>query len=246
MTTACQYPNALFTYGYKELSSAESDQAATALSLIYAAIGVVLGILTGTALASATWLLNTPVASPEMVQVSSSTPGLNIHPIANAVQTPALVNQAVIPGNQQLSSPLKSTTGTTASAHQHHAVRRLSAALKFTARHKAIPMHQPNVTPHAPAPAPSPSASYELRLNPEAAPSAFIIEGDVSVADYDASEGIITTDVGRNFVLDRTAAESNGTIWQEYRANVHYRCDRSGNCTLSRAGLVVPNARLST
>jgi hypothetical protein len=163
MTTACQQsPNAPATYGYKELSSAESDKAATALSLIYAALGVVLGILTGTALASATWLVNTPVASPDMVQVSFSTPGLNIHPIANAVQTPALESQAVIPGNEQLSSPLKSTAGKAAVARQHHAVRRLSAPLKSTARRKAFSMHRSNVTPHAPAPAPLPPAGDEL------------------------------------------------------------------------------------
>ena len=66
------------------------------------------------------------------------------------------------------------------------------------------------------------------------------------MADYDASAGLIETHEGKTFILGRTIGASSATPWQEYRANVHYRCDHSGNCTLTRAGVVAPNARLTT
>jgi hypothetical protein len=90
-----------------------------------------------------------------------------------------------------------------------------------------------------------PPASETGRLDDAAEPFLFTVEGDVTVADYDASEGSIETHEGKTFVLDRAAGDSDTAPWQEYRANLHYRCDQSGNCTLFRDGVVVPNAKLS-
>lgn len=242
-TDGQQSPNAPATYGYRQIPPVEPS--GIALSVMYAAVGVIFGILTGTALASATWPASTAAASPDLTQVSSSAPELNIHPIANAGQTAALARQTDNPGDEQLSPPLASTAGKTPAAHKHHALRRLSAAKKSSARRQASSMRRPSVTPYAPVAAPLPAAGNVLRLDAAAAPSDFIIEGDVSVADYDATQGIITTDEGRNFVLDRTAGAGDATIWQEYHANIHYRCDRAGNCTLMRAGLYVSTTQLS-
>ena len=69
-------------------------------------------------------------------------------------------------------------------------------------------------------------------------------EGDLTVADYDATAGTVESSDGRTFILGTTVATSNATSWETYRSNVHYRCDQSGSCVLMRAGAVVPNARL--
>ncbi len=87
-------------------------------------------------------------------------------------------------------------------------------------------------------------ADEPLNLKDQAKPSNFYIEGDLKVVDYDATAGTITTDDGRTFVVGSTVAASNAAPWGEYRSNLHYRCNQTGSCTLSRAGAVAPNARL--
>jgi hypothetical protein len=62
------------------------------------------------------------------------------------------------------------------------------------------------------------------------------IQGDVTVADYNAATGTIETYEGQTYVLAQAAAEGSGVPWQNYPLNVHYRCDDAGNCTLSHGG----------
>jgi hypothetical protein len=213
--------------------------------LIYALVGVALGIMTGTALAAVPWGAYSPIATPELVQASSNATGLSSHPIAKAGQTPALDRKADSRENEQLSSALKSVAGKTSATHRRHAVRWLSVARKFSARHKSSSRCRPQFSRAALATVPSPAAGNVLRLDAAAEQPLFIIEGDVTVADYDASQGLIATYDGRSSVTDRTTGEGNATSWEDYRANIHYRCDRSGNCTLSRAGLIIHNAKLA-
>jgi hypothetical protein len=71
------------------------------------------------------------------------------------------------------------------------------------------------------------------------------MEGDANVAEFDSSSGIIQTDAGKTFLIGIPADARNAAPWQDYHRNVHYRCDQSGNCTISGAGLVVPNAKLT-
>lgn len=87
-------------------------------------------------------------------------------------------------------------------------------------------------------------ADGQLNLGDEAAPSNVYIEGDLTVADYDAKTGTIETSDGRTFLVGITVAASNATPWGEYRSDLHYRCSRTGSCALSRAGVIAPNARL--
>jgi len=82
---------------------------------------------------------------------------------------------------------------------------------------------------HVPAPAP-------LRFS-------FFVEGSVSVANYDASTGVVDTYEGESFAVDRMTKESRTISWLEYPADVHYRCDQSWNCTLFHAGILIVNAR---
>jgi hypothetical protein len=78
---------------------------------------------------------------------------------------------------------------------------------------------------------------------PVQAPFFFSVEGSVSVANYDASTGIVDTYEGETFALDKKASEGVTVSWLEYPADVHYRCDQFWNCTLFHAGVLVVNAK---
>ena len=81
-------------------------------------------------------------------------------------------------------------------------------------------------------------------LDDAAKPTIRYIEGDITIAAYDATTGMVQTSDGRTFILGTSVAAGNATSWDEYRSGVHYRCDQSGSCLLMRAGAVAPNARL--
>jgi hypothetical protein len=76
-------------------------------------------------------------------------------------------------------------------------------------------------------------------------PAVFMIEGDVTVADYDATAGKIETQEGKTFSISTAAANTVALTWQDSTVNVHYRCDQGGNCTLIHGGVVLTNARLA-
>lgn len=238
-------------YGYKRLPAAESTATDAIPALLCAGIGVALGILVGTALGASSWLTNLPAASRGFVPANSSAAGLNIHLIANAAPAPSLQRQAENQGKEQPSSALKSIPGGASAAnkvsavYRQQAVRKVSARRRFSARRRAYFMRKASVFLKAPAHAALPPASEAARVDVAPEPFSFIIEGDVTVADYDASRGMIATREGKTFVIDRTAGEGDTAPWQDYRANLHYRCDQSRICTLFHAGVVVPNAKLS-
>lgn len=107
----------------------------------------------------------------------------------------------------------------------------------------------PVATPARPQPPASPSAalpsaSLSTGLDSGFKALAFYSEGDATVVSYDAAGDTITTDDGRTFVIGATVSVSHALSWQDYRANVHYRCDQSGNCSLVRTGVIALNAKL--
>jgi len=85
--------------------------------------------------------------------------------------------------------------------------------------------------------------SAPISLDGGAKPQVFYSEGDVTVADYYAAGDTIETVDGKSFVVGATVSASTATSWDDYRANVHYRCDQNGHCTLSRNGVIALNAR---
>jgi hypothetical protein len=96
----------------------------------------------------------------------------------------------------------------------------------------------------APATVPAPVAAVSLGLDGGLKAQLFYSEGDATVASYNAAGDTIETDDGRTFVVGTTVSMSDATSWDDYRANVHYRCDQNGHCTLTRAGVIALNARL--
>jgi hypothetical protein len=81
-------------------------------------------------------------------------------------------------------------------------------------------------------------------LDGEGKPPTFYSEGDLTIADYDAANGTIQTLDGKTFVLGLTISSADATGWEDYRSSIHYRCSQEGSCTLTRSGVVAPNARM--
>jgi hypothetical protein len=74
-------------------------------------------------------------------------------------------------------------------------------------------------------------------------PSAFTVQGEVTVASYDASAGTFDTYEGETFALDKTAGTIGAILWNASVPGIQYTCDQFKNCTLTRDGRVVLNAK---
>jgi hypothetical protein len=77
----------------------------------------------------------------------------------------------------------------------------------------------------------------QASMTPAKPPAYFNIEGDDAIASFDPNGGVIETRGGRTFFFaDKAAAASIATRWQDAPANIHYKCDQSAACTLTRLG----------
>ncbi|MGA2166679.1 MAG: hypothetical protein ABSG62_00615 [Terracidiphilus sp.] len=84
----------------------------------------------------------------------------------------------------------------------------------------------------------------KAKKNAPEEPATFAIEGDDELVMYDPSRGIIQTIARKTFLIDKTGGEGNAARWQDTPANIHYKCDLTAICTLTRAGAVALHARL--
>jgi hypothetical protein len=98
------------------------------------------------------------------------------------------------------------------------------------------PARQPYVSPNEPSAANEPTIVEPPDGAPTGGPFVIGIQGDNTVAYYDAATGTVQTYEGETYVLAQAASEGSGVQWQNYPFNIHYRCDNEGNCTLSHGG----------
>ena len=114
------------------------------------------------------------------------------------------------------------------------------------ARPVAHPLTKPprKVLAAAPTGFSAPLDGEQLSLDGSASPSTFYSEGDLTIANYDAATGTIETSDGKTYALGLTVSTANATPWEAYHASVHYRCSQDGSCMLTRAGVIVPGAKL--
>ena len=204
---------------------------------LYATLGLGFGTVAGTALAAAS-LQGGPVTASELITASSPSDGYAIRPIANVIQSPAVEPQTVPQtAKLEISTSPKPAHPILRIASKHNAVSNLSIASESS--DEQSPVNSASITNATPV-------STEEAQPDSVTPSqfAFSSEGDATVSDYDASTGRIETYEGRIFVINASAGTSSSTSWQDYQGNLHYRCDQNGSCTLSRSGVVVPNAKL--
>lgn len=73
----------------------------------------------------------------------------------------------------------------------------------------------------------------------------FAMEGDDAIVELDAFHGTIVTRGRKTFFVDKTSPALTNTRWQDYPVTIHYRCDRSAECTLMNSGAGAMHARLA-
>ena len=61
------------------------------------------------------------------------------------------------------------------------------------------------------------------------------IEGDDVIVGDNPSRGTVETSGGRVFFLGVAGMHNRATDWQVFPASIHFRCDKNGSCTLTRA-----------
>ncbi len=213
----------------------------------YAAAAAAFGLVFGVALAATSGYVLVPPSSPAQASTVSTTPVVaasvaspSAHAVSHHSQT---INPAIAKSSSSvLPVALKTSVNRKSSAtHHRHGARRASAKRFSFTSHRSEAFLKIPPAPSARVPAP---VSMESRTVQALAVS-FFMEGDATVADFDSSSGMIQTDEGKSFLIGMPAGVSSAGPWQDYHRNVHYRCDQSGNCTISGAGVVVPNAKLT-
>ncbi len=290
MATYHQYSEIVAAYGTRlPPPSSQPEKARLGLPLLYAALGVALGTLTGM---TAALISLQPTASNHLALINSHPSAFKIRAItytgqppviqnhsdaqavdampspaiqnhvdsqAAAAQPPVLETKKVLefhpPAQAKLAKPAAAARLTAPTLQQDAAAEPVQAELPVVQHHAldgelaplpastaataAIdPMSEPAVA------APVPPAVNTVSLDSGFKPQVFYSEGDATVASYDAAGDTIQTDDGRTFVVGATVSVSTAASWEDYRANVHYRCDQGGKCTLTRAGVIALNARL--
>ncbi len=245
------------TQGYRPLSGAGRGRGAELKTSVYACIGVALGIVAGTMLASGPWGKTNPSPSSQVAQVSAHESG-PAKP-ATAPTAPTKAGEGTTAGPQLASAslpqlaaaalpPLSSVQKPSGAAttvaltgtlvHKHRAVRRRAVGRRHGhVRHRLHLPLNPTVGSGmiAAVKPPNPAGTQENFV--------FTVEGTMTVSNYDSPAATIETYEGESFTLDKPANDTTAVSWLEYPADVHYRCDQSGNCTLIHAGVVENNAR---
>jgi hypothetical protein len=62
----------------------------------------------------------------------------------------------------------------------------------------------------------------------------FSIEGDNAIVGYDPGAGVLETSSAMAFYVEK--GSQNLSAWQDFPVHVHYPCDQTSYCTLTRAG----------
>jgi hypothetical protein len=191
-----------------------------------AVAAVALGLVAGASVAALSWPGSATMAKQTPAPASSSVAAMN---------APQAVNQAAQAASPAVNSPIAAAPVKALVALESAAPAVQPAAPKVSAALNSVVKSAPEASPVAPVIAAS---------LPDDATKSFslFVEGDVTVADYDATTGMISTNDGKTFVINKLASLN----WQDSIGNVHYRCDQGGNCTLMGGGVVVPNARMTT
>jgi hypothetical protein len=229
--------------GYREISKKRLTRTSAPATLFCGFLGVFLGVMSGVWLTMGgihpTQLM--AAQSNQPAQVTSASPA-----VANAVQiaqpkpeesaavTAPNVSAPEAAASPALPQPMQTARPVAANTPVKRAVVHTTGGKK-TAH---IPYTPATTNEQPPA---------VLILAEESVPivTKTFMEGDATVAEFDNASGRIETVEGKSFVVGRSYLSGNAVSWQDFRANVHYRCDQTGSCSLFRSGAVAPEARLT-
>ncbi len=268
MADCFETPELIATSEGGVLALPRSSSVRFTLPLVYAGVGIALGILTGTSLAITGMPESSPLAlfsnsapasttesAPQVTPVSAPAqtavyvPVVYVQPAAVRPSSPAVQPAMLIP---TVHHPAMSKH--TYSPQVFPAKTRLMLQIpvlpatpseRMTSRPVAHPVVKParRLLASAPTPVQVPMSGTP-QLDGVAATSTFSTEGDLTVVAYDAAAGTIESADGRTFAVGQTVSLSNATSWNDYRSDVHYRCGGNGSCTLMRPGVIAADARL--
>jgi hypothetical protein len=255
------------TYGYRQLAGAGSASGPELKTLVVAGLGAAMGIVVATILASGPLRATNPATALHPIQagsvasVSSSPQAVKPAP----APAPAVKSQAVEQASAQnsvaqiapestknsvaqISTPAKPLAVHRVSVfHRHRSARWLAARRRYLAWRRAHLRHRLPAQLVASTTA-RPSGLKAPEVEPPQADDAakffaYTVEGDVTLANYDAVTRTLDTYEGETFALAQTEGESDANLFQDYPPSVHYRCDQSGNCSLVKSGLAFPNSK---
>jgi len=268
MATDTQSHGLILVQGYRSSGGSRTQLFRVAAPMLYAAMGVSLGTLTGVTAAfksvpsgKATEAVSATIGRASNVAITA--PAANTGPtikMASVAQTIGVSGRSTSESESAnarsgISAPVVHRTVNAkrppildnlpaeAPAVDKDTARPASPAENRPARHLAHPVTRPARTVLASMPEVSPVPLDEQLSFVEPKPATFYSEGDATVADYDAAVGTIQTSDGKTFALGETVSEVDATSWDQYRSNVHYRCGEGGSCVVLRAGVVAANAR---
>ena len=126
---------------------------------------------------------------------------------------------------------------------KHRTGRRLAAWRRHLSRRAALTRHRVELPSREEIAELSPSSREVLTLVEPVTKSAFTVEGEVSIASYNSSEGVIDTYEGETFALDKTLTASNALSGDDIPSSLHYRCDQFQNCSVILDGQSMSNVR---
>ena len=230
--------------------AADQPAASAALpKLMHVVMGATLGALVGTAFAASPFTANLLTLPGSWGQASSFGSQM---PTVPAAQASLLQISTASEGREETSAPeMQAAAPVTAAqnapvAHFTHVSRKSLFSNVLRARRRASIRRIAAVAAVELASAElSPAKIAETPVETVKPAAYTMVEGDLTVADFDATTGIVETREGRNFSLNTTVSANGAATFVDYMGNVHYKCDLGGNCTLFHSGVVVPNAKLA-
>jgi hypothetical protein len=237
------------TYGYRQLPGSGSAGGPELKTLVIAGLGAALGIIVGTILAGNSIRGTNPGPSLHSVQAGSIASALVAPPAAKPVKAPPVDQPVAQPGSRvasvgQNSIPVKASAAKPVTVSlDYRAVHSLTTRKRHLARHWHHPRRRPHSSLLASIPAGAPPVLDVPKSDESAKPFVFTVEGDVSLANFDALSKTIDTYEGESFALNQAPSGSSDIAWQDNVPNIHYRCDQSGNCDLVRAGQAFLNSK---
>jgi hypothetical protein len=234
-----QQPQPKSSAGYRPLISGDFTKGVGSPAYGYVAGAAGLGLLVGVIFAITAGQTKVATVPQISASLSTHTSGLSTLPAVYAGPGPSLLSQVGhqkkdLAGSVRL-SPVKAKSPTSlARARKRRRIHKLFD-WKSSGSHKTA-KRRPYISPNPPSAPDEPSALQLATAAAAAGPFFLGIQGDATVANYDATSGTIQTYEGETYILAKAASESNAISWQDYPINVHYRCDETGNCTLFHGG----------
>jgi len=204
---------------------------------VAAGLGLVFGVAIAVTASDTNLFAKPQTPAPVLPRAS----GLKALPAAYTGPAPSLLSQVDPHWKASAASPLLSPVSDkpatkSGSAHKKHGMPELWTWMKGSGKLNDNASGKSGVSPIAPAAHKAPTALQMASAAETSGPFVLVIQGEATIAGFDAGTGRVETYEGQTFVLDKTAGETSAISWPDFPFNVHYRCDETGSCTLKHGG----------